>query len=610
MCIRDRVIIFQNLKIPNDYQYTKTEFTASINLLVCHEICIPESDIIKLTLNDENTQIQDNTSFIEQTRKKIPQPINGEFTYGAKNGNLILNLETEDQTLFENTDLNKLEFFPYEWGVIQYLETPAVTKKGTVIEISHPVGDRTLSELENLQGLVVIKGDKGENIGYEITSQPEQTTLTSSSTPETKNVQTTTQDQNNPSELTWLTALFFALLGGMILNLMPCVFPVLSIKALSLIKMSEKGNAQARTHGIAYTLGVVISFIAMGIALIVLREAGSAVGWGFQLQNPVIITLLAYLLFAVGLNLMGFFDLGGALGNVGNNLTQGDTITSSFFAGALVTFVAAPCIGPFLGAAMGYAITQPPIFNILFFAILGLGLALPYLILAFIPQTRTCLPKPGAWMDSFKQALSFPMFAAAIVFIWILGQQAGTNAILIALLGFLLISLVTWLSKYKDATGIKQIITYGLMLLTILGLLYSIYAIKRTSLEALPISSHEKGFGESFSKKRLEELLKTDQPVFVEMTAAWCFTCKINHAVAINIESTKTTFKNKNIKYLVGDWTNHNQEITDYLATFGRNGVPLYVFYGSPNPQTNKRPEPVLLPQILTPAIVQETVAK
>lgn len=594
----NKVIFLQNIIIPISYMSGEFNLDASIDMLVCNEICIPEASKLRVTLNDPNAPIQDNSATIKAAQEKMPQPLHGSFKFHENQENLHLLLNTDQK----NTMADSLEFFPYDWGVLQYTADAVKVKTDDDIQLIYPRGDRSLAELTSLDGLLVLTGEKGENISYEISASPNSF---SPQAPLKKAQAETLNKHQQTSPLTWASAIGLALLGGLILNLMPCVFPVLSMKALSLIKMGEKEKKHARTYGISYALGVVLSFVIIGLLLVLLQQAGSAIGWGFQLQNPIIITLLAYLLFTIGLNLMGFFEFRNALGNVGNKMTKGSSAVSSFFTGTLVTFVAAPCIGPFLGAAMGYAIIQPAVFSIIFFASLGLGLAAPYLILSFVPASRTLLPKPGAWMNSFKQALSFPMFASAIVFVWVLSQQAGADAALSALTGMLLISFIVWLARYD----IKRILILILIILSSGALAYTIYSIQKAALNQSPQPT-AKTFGENFSKNALNEALKGNKPVFVEMTAAWCFTCKINHAIAINVNSTKTLFKQKNVKYFIGDWTNHDKSITDYLAQHGRNGVPLYVYYPPRKLKEKERTQPVILPQVLTPGIVQEVVGQ
>ncbi|MGH1456163.1 MAG: protein-disulfide reductase DsbD family protein [Alphaproteobacteria bacterium] len=607
----DQVTLLQNIKTPDVLPEGKITLKAKVNMLVCNEICIPESADISIELNAPEKLGEDHSEAIEQARSKISREIKGQFIYSENEGMLHLSINPEDRVILTNATADNLEFFPYDWGIINHLAMPIATLEDGHVAIKHERGDQPLDEIENLRGLLIIKGKKGENKGYIINAVTEKKTISPAVTVNQNNSSGSQSVQEGiknvqPEKTTWLSALYLALFGGIILNLMPCVFPVLSMKALSLVKMGEKENNIARLHGISYTLGVVLSFIAIGALLIILKEAGSVIGWGFQLQNPIVVASLAYLLFAIGLNLIGFFEFDFGLGNVGNKLTHGNSLSNSFFTGTLATVVATPCTAPFMGAAMGFALTQSAFVSLSIFAALGFGLALPYLLLSFIPLLRRVLPKPGAWMNTFKQLLAFPMFASSIWLIWVLDQQSGALGILLVLLGMLAIAFAVWLSHIRTQ-GATWVIKRIAIALSLLLAVFSLSYVK-TSMENSASVEKAYTFGQSFSQEKLSELLHGDKPVFVEMTAAWCITCKINHNVALNIPSTKTLFQENDIEYLIGDWTNSDNEITTYLDTFGRNGVPLYVFYSARDEKTKIRPEPIILPQVLTPKIVQQTI--
>ncbi len=606
----DQAILLQKLKAPATLPEGKITLKAKVDMLVCNEICIPESSEFSIDLNDPQQLEVNHSELIEQAKSKIAPKIKGHFLFSEQDGYLHLSLKPENRTLLSEANKDNLEFFPYDWGAINHIAMPEASIEDGHITIKHERGDQPLEEIAPLKGLLVIKGNKGENIGFEIEATTEKKSANAPvevNKNNTSSVSNTTQI-HSPTETTWISALYLALFGGIILNLMPCVFPVLSMKALSLVKMGEKENNIARMHGIAYTLGVIISFLIIGGILIGLKEAGSVIGWGFQLQNPMVVSILAYLLFAIGLNLIGFFEFDFGLGNVGNKLTQGHSVGSSFFTGALATIVATPCTAPFMGAAMGFALTQSAIVSLSVFATLGFGLALPYLLLSFIPATRKILPRPGAWMNTFKQFLAFPMFASAIWLVWVLDQQSGAMGILIVLLGMLAIAFAVWLSHIRTQGMVRTIKRVCLALSLILAVYSVSYVKTRTDIK----SSTEKvySFGQPYSPEKLSELLEGDAPVFVEMTAAWCITCKINHGVALNIPSTKKAFEENNVQYLIGDWTNTDNTITEYLDSFGRNGVPLYVYYGPRNSSNKLRPDPQILPQVLTPKIVQQSVGQ
>ncbi len=607
----DRVTLLQKIKAPDNIPEGGITLSARVDMLVCHEICIPENDTATIQLN-ANTSNIGHSDLISKAKMAMPEALKGTFTFSeqqnADQKDFHLSLSPENEALLQNAKPNSIEFFPYDWGIISHVATPKIIHNDGSITVSHTRGDEPLDKTESLTGVLIISDKENGYKGFEVTAQKgthdEGKAAPAPRTPKTS-APNTTSPKTEAASITWFNAIYLALFGGLILNLMPCVFPVLSMKALSLVKMQEKEARQARTFGIAYTLGVILSFLAIGGMLLILKQAGSSIGWGFQLQNPIVVAALAYLLFAIGLNLIGFFEFDFGLNNIGNKLTQGQSVSSSFFTGMLATIVATPCTAPFMGAAMGFAIAQPALVSMSVFAALGFGLALPYLLLSYIPALRKALPRPGAWMNAFKQFLAFPMLASSIWLIWVLDQQSGALGVLVTLLGMLSIAFAIWLSHLKP-TGLMKPITRTLfflcLIVPIINLSYITTSMKN---DAHTQSAYEEG--KVFSKSTLETALNTENPVFVEMTAAWCITCKVNHATSINIQSTKATFAKNNVEYLIGDWTNHDEKITEYLQEFDRNGVPIYVFYGKPD-QDGLRPAPVLLPQILTPAIVKNTV--
>ena len=399
-----------------------------------------------------------------------------------------------------------------------------------------------------------------------------------------------------------LQAAVLALLGGVILNLMPCVFPVLSIKVLGLVEHSGQSPERVRKHGLAYTAGVLAAFGALGILLLGLRAAGLQVGWGFQLQSPVVIAVLAYVLLAVGLNLSGVFHLGGTLQGAGaglmRHLTQGSGFAGSFFTGVLAAVVATPCTAPFMATAIGFALVQPAGVALTVMLALGLGLALPFLALTFAPGLIGRLPRPGAWMETLKQVLAFPVYATVAWLVWVLAQQVSPAGLFAGLIGLVLVALAAWsFNAAQTATPTwGRRLGLGTVAASLIGVSALTAALDRAGPAGAPQMSASAGY-EPFTQARLGELLATNRPVFVNMTAAWCITCLVNEQAALSSAAVKAAFADRNIAYLKGDWTNRNPEITRVLEKHGRSGVPLYLLYAGDS-------EPIVLPQILTPAIV------
>ncbi len=400
---------------------------------------------------------------------------------------------------------------------------------------------------------------------------------------------TTNPITSNSSSL--LLIILGAALGGMILNLMPCVFPVLSLKALHLASGSE---AQHRINGWAYTAGVSLSFIAVGIIIIAAKSAGNTLGWGFQLQQPIFVAALIYLFFVLSLNLFGLFEVGTSWMGIGNSLTQGDGIAPSFFTGVLAAIVASPCTAPFMATAIGYTLTQGAATTLVVFLSLGFGMALPYLVLSHTPQVARKLPAPGPWMDTFKQFLAFPLLFTCVWLLVVLGNQtdAYTAALLVG--GSICIAMGFWLLKKQPESPFKWVCRLGAVALFLSAASIAIQTNQ---------SSETQLTWQPYSPEQLEKLRAANTPVFIDLTADWCITCKINEKIAITKEVTQFA-KNNDIILMQGDWTKPDPDITKLLHSFDRNGVPLYLMYGTNGEQ------PEILPQILTQNIVLSAMEK
>lgn len=399
-----------------------------------------------------------------------------------------------------------------------------------------------------------------------------------------------TTETNNQS--LWL-ALLLAVVGGTLLNLMPCVFPVLSIKALSLAK---SGGDKLTAHGWVYTAGAVATFVAIATLMLVARSGGEAVGWGFQLQSPWLITLLAYLFFAMGLSLSGLASFGSRLMGAGQHLTQGHGLRSSFFTGALATVVASPCTAPFMATALGYALTQPPATALLVFAALGFGMALPFLLLCHSPKFAQKLPQPGAWMDTLKQFLAFPLYLSAIWLLWVLGRQVGSDAIALATLGLLLIAFALWLTHLPKASANGSRLRYATAIACIVAAL-------GISAKLKPDNTTQPSIWQAYSRANLESLQAQQRPVFINLTADWCLTCLANEKITLDTDELESLFAKHNIAALKGDWTNYNAEITELLEEYQRSGVPLYLYYPAGSTRAT------VLPQLLRLQHIEEAIA-
>ncbi len=584
------VITLQNLTLPTTIPTGPFEISGTVNLLTCYDICIPESHDVSIRFNNGGAAQSD---LIAKAEQALPTSQDWHTTYSEEKGNFVLNVTTDDTNII-NADTVILA--PEEWGTIDNTANAHLEKTKDGFRLLQKRGDRDLNEITSLP---LVIGYDGKGVHLNAKPAPAQSTTAAINAPP---LSSETMPFNGGL---LIQALLFAFLGGLILNLMPCVFPVLSIKALSLINLNEKEEKKARQYGVSYTAGILISFGLIAATLLILKASGEQIGWGFQLQNSIIITLLVYLVFLIGLNLSGFFEFTSKFSNLGQGLTQKSGHSGAFFTGVLATIVATPCTAPFMGTAMGFALTQPPAISMLVFLTLGLGLAFPYLLLCYVPALRAKLPRPGAWMETFRQFLAFPMFITAAWLVWVLSQQISSLSVLCVLLGLIAITLIIWLKKNWPQNKIGKIFA---LLLLIGSLIFAVMPL--TNMEGAKDQGkiEQNGFWNTFSLEALDTALQGNQPVFVEMTAAWCITCKVNEKVALNIDATKKLFSEKNVKYLKGDWTNKDTTITQYLDSFDRSGVPIYVYYGAPDQQSGNRPDPVLLPQILTPGIVKDTI--
>ena len=405
-------------------------------------------------------------------------------------------------------------------------------------------------------------------------------------------------------------AIVFGLLGGILLNLMPCVFPILSLKALGLADLSKAGAKAARESGLLYTAGVLATFLVIAVLLIVLRQAGEAVGWGFQLQSPWVLVVLGLAMVAIGLNLAGVFEIGTRAMGLGQGLTASNERRAAFFTGALAVVVATPCTAPFMAGALGFALVQPVPVALAVFMALGFGLALPYLALTLLPALGRVMPRPGPWMATFRHVLAFPMLATALWLFWVIGRQLGATAMAVALLAALFLGFALW-AYGRSAAGGRTVVWRTA---AVAGLVACIAAganlgdrSTTTSAAGVPGSTtHRLGKlePEAFTPDRVVGYVESDTPVFVYFTADWCISCKVNERIALATDEVGDAFNDRGIKVIEGDWTTEDPVITEWLARYDRAGVPLYLYF----PAGSSLAEAAVLPQVLLPGVVIDAI--
>lgn len=400
----------------------------------------------------------------------------------------------------------------------------------------------------------------------------------------------TTGPEPEPESSIWL-AMVFALLGGMILNLMPCVFPVLSIKVMSLV---QADSARLHMHGWAYTLGIIACFVGFASVLLIAKSGGEAIGWGFQLQSPGLITALAYLFFVMGLSMSGLINFGTSFMGAGQSLTQKSGLTGSFFTGVLAAIVASPCTAPFMGAALGFALTQPAYVCLSVFTALGFGMALPLLLLCYSPKLAERLPRPGVWMETLKEFLAFPLYLSAIWLLWVLTNQVSSNLMAVVCVGAVAIAFACWLNN-RPAQGLSLKIHKAIAIASIAIAIFLPYQM----LQKKPTSDR----WQAYSPELVEELRAQGRPVFIDLTADWCITCLANERTTLSKAEVEAVFDEYKVVTLKGDMTNPDPKISGLLSEYGRSGVPLYLWFPA-----NRAGKADVLPQLLTPNLVIDAI--
>ena len=539
-----------------------------LDYLVCtDEICVPESAALTLSAD----AVPD--SRVAAAVAVLPVPLAG-GRFGVAGGRFALAVPVPDPA-----GVTRAYFFPASDGVVDYASPQVVTVAGGGLRLETKVAAAPVA------GTVVgvLRIERGSAVtGYTITAGLGVVPVAGV---------TGTSGTSGGTLAVFASALLLAVAGGVVLNVMPCVFPILSLKALSLAKGGAT-PAAARRDALAYAAGVIAVCVALGGIVLALSAAGDAVGWGFQLQNPRVVAGLLVLVTAIALNLAGLFELGSFGG--GETLARKPGAAGSFWTGALAAFVATPCTGPFMAAALGAALVLPPVAGLLVFAGLGFGLALPFLVIGFVPALRRRLPKPGAWMATFRHVLSVPMFVTALALAWLLGRQAGVGGMTLGLGGALLAGLALWWLGGRQRAfrpGWPPLLAAGLA---------AVIAVATVTPAAAGADRSDAPAGLAaapFSEAALAALQASHTPAFVYFTADWCLTCKVNERGALSTPAVAAAFRAHGVKTLVGDWTANDPVLGRFIRAHNRAGVPLYLFY-----HADGRVE--VLPQVLTVGVL------
>lgn len=580
----DRVLLLTELRVGEQVPAGDIKLQAEASWLVCADICIPQDAAfsLPLTVGPGGAETAAST-VIATTRAGLPQRATWPASATIRDGVLQI---TAKPGLGDK--VTGAVFFPYDDGVIVNAAPQEMRLNDDEVRLTIPTGEKA-GTVTGINGLLVVQADGGSAAGYEIAAP-------------LAGAATSAAAADATAAMPLAAALLLAFLGGLILNVMPCVLPVLVMKAMSFISRGATDAGALRRDGLAYTAGVMVAFGVLVVSLLALRAGSSAVGWGFQLQSPPFVATLAFIMLALGLSLSGVFTIGGSFG-MGQSLTARGGASGSFFTGLLAVVVATPCTAPFMGAALGFALTQTPAMTILIFEALALGLAFPYLVISFAPGVARRLPRPGVWMERVKQVLAFPLYGAAAWLVWVLSQQVDAAGFAVALAGMVFVGFAAWLwGTAALASPRAQMWTKVTAVASVVIALASIAALRgQTPITAARQAVAPTANYEPYSETRLAQLRAEGRPVFVNFTAAWCISCLVNERVALSRPEVVDALKGRNVAYLKGDWTNRNTEIAEALHKLGRDGVPLYVLY-SPSGEAK------ILPQVLTPSLVVEAI--
>jgi thiol:disulfide interchange protein len=588
------------IQIPADARPgTAAALKAVVDYLVCADVCVPGSATVDLTLPVTAGAPKPDPRWgrvIADALAAAPKPAGLTAAFQSVAGRLKIAVTGAPLAGAADSDAY---FYPYDDKLIDHAKPQAIERgpQGLTLTLTPGVDfSPTGTAPKTADGVLAVDGKV-----YEISAAP------GAPPPGAAGLGAPKPALRAGGGMGLLVAVASAFLGGLILNLMPCVFPVLSMKAASLAGHGEAAG-QARAQGIAFLIGVLITFLALAGALIAARATGAAIGWGFQLQSPLVVAGLGLIMLAAALNLSGLYEIGTSAQGIGAGLASRGDLLGSAFTGVLAVVVAAPCTAPFMGPALGFALTQPPALAMAVFLALGLGFAAPFTVLAFSPTLMKRLPRPGAWMEGFKKALAFPMYAAAAWLVWVLAQQSGPEGLARMLAAGVILALAAWLfgvGQRRVAQGAGGRIVLGLAAVS-LALCVALLASGRYATPAVggapAVAEAGALASQPFTPQTLASLRAAGKPVLVNFTAAWCVTCQVNERLAFSSSQVAEAFKRTGAAYLVADWTNRDAVIAKALADQGRIGVPLYLLYVPGDAA------PKILPQLLTPALVADAL--
>jgi thiol:disulfide interchange protein len=598
----DEVVLLTELTPPANTPPGTVDIKARAEWLVCKDICIPEKGELDMALPVAAGEAGPDARWqapIERARNMLPVNAPGwTFDSSLSGSTLVVRMTAPEGA----TPPAKATFFPEREQLVEPAAPQKVTREGRTLRIEMKLAEPVATGVKSVEGVAVSESGWPGSSGRRAIAV--QAPVGAASGAAAGPVSGGGSRGNAASGIggSALAALAFAFIGGILLNLMPCVFPVLGIKVMGFVEHAHGDPRAMRLQGVVYSIGVVLSFLALAGVMLALRAGGTQLGWGFQLQSPAVVALLAALFFVLALNLSGVFEWGAFAQSMTSNLSARGRYADAFLSGVLATLVATPCTAPFMGAAVGFTLSQGPALALAVFFTLGLGMALPVLLLAHFPSFLKRLPRPGPWMDTFKQVLAFPLYATVAWLAWVLGAQAGNDAVFALLAGLVLVAMGAWFygrwahagSRWQPAVAV---------LLAAAGVLVAWPAAVSTSAQAMPAAGKGEVGWMPWSPEKVATLTSRGTPVFVDFTAAWCVTCQLNKRMALNSDSVVKAFAERGVVTMRADWTRMDPRITETLGALGRNAVPVYALY------IPGEAAPRLLPEVLTPSLVVEQLA-
>lgn len=583
--------VLARVSVPAGFDGDAVRLEGTVSWLVCADVCLSAEEEVALSVPVGPTR---ETGALDGARTRLPVSAGGwTVAAAAEGGGYTLTLDPPGGW---GGSLDGARFFVDEAGTLDHAARQSFAREGGAWAVRLEASDYADGPAERLRGVLVAPDGQTFPGGARALEVDAPVTPAVAAAPA----------GSGAASLGWWAALGFAFVGGLILNLMPCVFPILSIKILGFVEGREAAPSALRAHGLAFGAGVVLSFLVLAAALLAFRAAGAGLGWGFQLQSSAVVAALAVLMTALALNLLGVFEVGHRLAATGGRLDRSGGLRGAFLSGVLATVVATPCTAPFMGAALGYALAQPAAMALVVFAVLGVGMALPYVVLSFKPTWLRQLPRPGPWMETLRQALAFPLLATAVWLVWVFALQAGVDGAGMLLLALVFLGLAAWTwgrwPSYTASVRARRSARAVAAVAAVAAVSLVAVASRAPAGAASDAQAAPADGWEPFDAARVEALVGEGRSVFIDVTAAWCLTCQVNKKTSLTAVDVRDAFAARGVTTVRADWTTRDPEVTAMLDRFGRSGVPLYVLYPGAGD------EPVLLPEVLTPQVVLDAL--